>query len=67
MERGLDYWIECNICFPRGGEDAIGIGGPDEGLGVGVGFLAEAVDGGREVADGPPRELGEEALDSVEP
>lgn len=56
-------------------EDAVAICGPDEGLRVGVGFLDEAVDGGLEVDDGaehtaletPPRELGEEALDSVEP
>jgi hypothetical protein len=40
--------------FPSldGSEDAVGIGGPDEGLGVGIGFLDEAVDGGLKVDDG---------------
>jgi hypothetical protein len=31
------------------GEDAVGIGGPYEGLGIIVGFLDEAVDGGLEI------------------
>jgi hypothetical protein len=32
-----------------GSDDFIGIGGPHEGLGVVVGFLQEAVDGGLEI------------------
>jgi hypothetical protein len=31
-----------------GGDDFIGIGGPDEGVGIIVGFAEEAVDGGLE-------------------
>ena len=58
-----------------GSDDFIGIGGPHEGLGVIVGFLQEAVDGGLEIdnrAEDPafeaaPGQLGEEALDRVEP
>ena len=58
-----------------GGEDAVGVGGPDEGLGIVVGLVDEAVDGGLEVDDGAehaasepaPGQLGEEALDAVEP
>jgi hypothetical protein len=34
-----------------GSDDFIGIGGPHEGLGVIVGFLQEAVDGGLEIDD----------------
>ncbi len=57
------------------GEYAFGIGGPDEGLGIGVGLCKEAVDGGLQVGDGPedaaleapPGELGEEAFDRIEP
>ena len=57
------------------GEDPVGIGGPDEGLGIIVGFLDEAVDGGLEIDDRPEDaaseassgELGEEAFDSIEP
>jgi hypothetical protein len=33
------------------GENAVGIGGPDEWLGIMVGFLDEAVDGGLEIDD----------------
>jgi hypothetical protein len=58
-----------------GGDDAIGIGGPDEGLGLHVVLGEQAVDGGLEVDEGvegpaleaPLEELGEEALDRVEP
>ena len=58
-----------------GGDDFVGIGGPDEGLGVVVVLGEEAVDGGLQVDDGvedaaleaPLGELGEEALDGVEP
>ena len=35
-----------------GGNDPVGIGGPDEGLGVMVGLVEVAVDGGLEVDDG---------------
>ena len=58
-----------------GGDDFVGVGGPGEGFRVGVVLGEEAVDGGLEVDDGaedaalqPPLcELGEEALDCVEP
>ncbi len=60
---------------PDGGDDCVGVGGPDEGLGDLVGFLDEAVDGDLQLVDGAedaafqssPGELGEEALDGVEP
>jgi hypothetical protein len=60
---------------PDRGEDAIGVGGPVEGFGVGVGLVEESVDRGLEVDEGAedaafepsPREFGEEALDGVEP
>jgi hypothetical protein len=35
-----------------GGDDFVGVGGPDEGLGHLVGLLDEAVDGGLKVDDG---------------
>ena len=59
-----------------GGDDVIGIGFPDEWPRVrGIVFPDEAVDGGLEVDDGvedavlepASRELGEEALDGIEP
>ncbi len=58
-----------------GGDNPVWIGGPCEGLGVGVLLGDEAVDGGLEVdqrveraALQPPLgELGEEAFDGVEP
>jgi len=58
-----------------GGDDFVGIGGPDEGLWLSVMIGDEAVDGGLEVDDGAedaaleatPAELGEEALDGIEP
>ena len=58
-----------------GGDDFVGICGPDEGLGLMIGLRNESVDGGLELDEGAedaaleaaPRELGEEALDSVEP
>jgi len=34
---------------PDGGADAFGIGGPEEGLGIGVLFGDEAVDSGLEI------------------
>ena len=37
-----------------GGEDAFGVGGPDEGFGIGVGLGHEAVDGELQVDDGFP-------------
>ena len=57
------------------GEDAFGIGCPDEGSWIGVCFRDEAVDGRFEIVDGaehaaletPPRELGEEAFNGIEP
>ena len=56
-------------------DDGIGVGGPEEGFGIGIGFLQEAVDGGLEIGDAledaafepTPCQLGEEALDRVEP
>ena len=56
-------------------DDGIGVGGPDEWFGIGIGLLQEAVDGGLEIDDAfedaafepPPCQLGEEALDGVEP
>lgn len=63
--------------FPSidGSEDAVWIGGPDEGLWVCIGLFDEAVDGGLELDEGmedasfqaPSGELGEEALDGIEP
>lgn len=58
-----------------GGDDAAGVGGPDEGFGIIVGLVDKAVDGGLEVGDGAehaalesaPGKLGEEALDGVQP
>ena len=58
-----------------GGDDPIGVGGPHEGLWVIVGFLEEAVDRGLEIDDRAEHaafeaasgQLGEEALDGVEP
>ena len=56
--------------------DVIGVGFPDEGLGVGgVVFADEPIDGGLEIDDRmedailepAPRQLGEEALDGIEP
>jgi HD superfamily phosphohydrolase len=57
------------------GDDGGGIGGPAEGLGMGVVLVEEAVDGGLEVGkrtedaafQSPLGELGEEALDGIEP
>ena len=56
-------------------DDGIGVGGPDEWFGTGIGLLQEAVDGGLEIDDAfedaafesPPCQLGEEALNCVEP
>lgn len=58
-----------------GGDDGVGFGAPDEGFGVFVVPLDEAVDGGLEVDDGAdhavfqaaPAERGDEALDRVAP
>jgi len=58
-----------------GGDDGVGVGAPDEGLWALVVFDEEAVDGDLQVDDGPehavpeasPGELGEEALDGVQP
>jgi hypothetical protein len=58
-----------------GSDDAVRVGGPDEGFGVVVGFADEAVDGGLEIGDGAEDtaleaasgELGEEAFDGVQP
>ena len=60
---------------PDGGDDLVGIGGPLEGLRVGVVVIEKAVDGGLKVGDGTEDaaletalgEDGEEALDGVEP
>ena len=56
-------------------DDGIGVGGPEKGFGIGIGFLQEAVDGGLEIDDAfedaafepPSCQLGKEALDCVEP
>src|SRR3954470_20848813 len=58
-----------------GGDDLVGVCGPGEGLGVMVGLVEIAVDGGLEVDDGAEHaalqsalgERGEEGLDGVEP
>jgi hypothetical protein len=58
-----------------GGNDFVGVGSPDEGLWLMVGVVDEAVDDGLEIDDRAKDaaleptlgELGEEALDSVEP
>jgi hypothetical protein len=55
--------------------DEFGIGRPDKGLWIGVGFGNEAIDDGFEIIDGSEhaafeaasRKLCEEAFDSVEP
>jgi hypothetical protein len=57
-------------------DDIVGVGFPDERLGVvGIVFADKPIDGGLEIDDGmedavlepPPRQLGEEALDGIEP
>ena len=56
-------------------DDSVGVGGPDEGFWILVVLGEEAIDSGLEIDDGmehtafqPPfRELGEEALDGIEP
>jgi len=63
------------LCPRLTGDDFSRIGGPHEGFGIIVGFPEEAVDGGLEIDDRAVRaafesafgQLGEEALDSVEP
>ena len=58
-----------------GGDDAVGVGGPDEGFGIIVGLVDEVVDGCLKIGDGAedaalepaPGELGEEALDGIQP
>jgi hypothetical protein len=57
------------------GEHAFWVGGPHEGFGICVCLCDEAVDGELQINDrsehaaleAPARELGEEALDRVEP
>ena len=59
----------------HGSNDAVGVSGPDEGLGIGIGFREEAVDGGLEFDDRaeyaplqpPPRQPREQGLDRIEP
>ena len=78
----IEMWLilvdgTSDTCFPRlnGGEDAFGVGGPDEGFGIGVGLGHEAVDGELQVDDGLEDaaletlacELGEEAFNGVKP
>ena len=56
-------------------EDGVGIGGPDEGFGLGIVVPDEAVDGSLELDDRmehaalepAAREPGEEGLDGVQP
>jgi len=63
------------VLSPDGGNDLIGIGLPGERLRLLVMLLDETIDGGLEVDDGAEGavleaaagELGEEALDGVEP
>ena len=58
-----------------GGDDFVRVGSPCEGLWLCVGFGEEAIDCGLEVDDGSedaalqatPGQLGEEALDGIEP
>ena len=58
-----------------GGDDFVGIGGPDKGLWLFVGSAQEAVDGGLEIDDraedaaleAGAGQLGEEAFDRIEP
>ena len=58
-----------------GGNDADWVGGPDEGLGIFVGLVDEAVDGGLKIGyeaedaalEPAPGELCEEALDGIQP
>ena len=58
-----------------GGDDTIGVSGPDEGLWFGIGFGEEAVDGGLKIDnrvehaafEPPPRQPGEQSLDGIEP
>ena len=60
---------------PHSGYNFVRIGLPDEGSGLLVMFLDKAVDGGLQIDDGmkdavfqpPPCELGEKALDGIEP
>lgn len=57
------------------GDDAVGVGGPDEGFGLGVVLGEVAVDGGLEVDQGvedatlqaPSGQGGEEGLDGIGP
>jgi hypothetical protein len=59
----------------NGGDDAVGVSGPDEWRGVGIGFGEEAVNGGLELdnqsehasPEPPPGEPGKQRLDRVEP
>ena len=58
-----------------GGDNFVGIGGPDEGLGIIIGLGDESIDGGLQVDHGSEDtaletasgELGEVSLDGVEP
>ncbi len=60
---------------PDGSDDLVGVGLPDERPRVLIMLFDEAIDGGLEIDDGvehavfqaSPGELGEEALDGVEP
>jgi hypothetical protein len=72
---GLLDRLQCFFPAVDDGEDAVGIGGPDEGLWRGVMLGDVAVDGGLKIDDGaerpapepPLRECGKEGLDRVEP
>jgi len=58
-----------------GGDDFVWVCGPCEGLGIVIGLIEEAVDGGPEFPDGSKDaaleasfgEFGEEAFDGIEP
>ena len=69
-------WLQCLGPLVFGGDDGVGVGAPGEGSGLGSVVPGdEAVDGGLEVDDraegsvleAAPGELGEEALDGVQP
>ena len=72
----LVVWLQCLGPLVSGGDDGVGVGAPGEGSGLGSVVPGdEAVDSGLEVDDraegsaleAAPGELGEEALDGVQP
>ena len=69
--------IDANTFFPSPDffDDCVRVSGPDEGLGVVVGFDEVSVDGGLEISDALEHaslepvlgQFGEEPFDSIEP